>query len=119
MIKQVWEMLLGTVCDLAGAFSGTLSMNILFQPEDVFPIPEKFTYCEISYWRGEDRIYLTVRNRSKPWQQEQYALDTTDVSRVRRMVEADGFSPTRAYLGLLVPGTSFNDAESDTYFYTR
>lgn len=86
--------------------------------EDAFPIPPQYDYCELSHWRQEGKIDLTLRKRGRPWRNKNYILHTRDLPRVQARVEADGFSPSRDYFGLM-GSTSFIDPESSSFFYSR
>ncbi len=86
--------------------------------EEAFPIPPQYDYCELSHWRREGKIDLTLRKRGSPWQNKNYVLHTGDLPRVQALVEADGFAPSRGHFGL-TSGTSFVDQESSNYFYSR
>lgn len=87
-------------------------------PEAVFPIPPENTYCELIQYRGQNTITLLVRPKGKRKQTKVYTLTTGDMAHVRRLVQADGFSPSPDDMSLST-GSQFSDPDGDYYFFTR
>jgi hypothetical protein len=86
-------------------------------PNEVFPIPSKYTYCALSYMRGDPEIEMNVRNRRNPLQSAAYLLKTNDMERVKQWVQAEGFSPSWDNFHLQFG--RFSDQEGDYYFFSR
>ncbi|MBN1202527.1 MAG: hypothetical protein JXJ20_11775 [Anaerolineae bacterium] len=119
MFRSAWLLLTLVVGEgLAYIFRIKPSEEKVVLPEEVFPILPQYNYCELMHFRGTGKIYLTVRPKGKLRKSIVYVFETDDMSRIKQLVQADGFLPSRDDWGLLET-TCFIDHESDNYFFSR